>query len=75
MDMHLSKLWGDNEGQGNLACTAVQSTIRVGHDLATEYQQQVSSYIFKAGNAASLCCLLLPHLRTLIILGLSNNPK
>ena len=47
---------GDNEGQGNLACCG-PGHHRVGHDLATEYQQQVSSYIFTAGNAPSISLL------------------
>ena len=39
MDMSLSELLGDSEGQGSLACCSSWGLQRVGHDLATEQQQ------------------------------------
>ena len=39
MDMNLSKLWGNSEGQGSLACCSPWGH-RVGHDLEMEQQQQ-----------------------------------
>ena len=40
MDMSLSKLVGDSEGQGGLACCSPRDR-RVGHHWATEQQQQL----------------------------------
>ena len=42
MDMSFSKLWGDSEGQGSLACCSPCSH-RVGYDLVSKQQQ---NYIY-----------------------------
>ena len=43
MDMTLSKLPRDSEGQGSLACGISTGSQRVRHDLVTEQQQPMSS--------------------------------
>ena len=44
MDMNLSQVPGDSEGQGSLACCSPWGH-RVGHDLATEQQKLVVQWL------------------------------